>query len=1056
MKNIKKVLSLLLVLLIVYVVSGCGEKKDPTLESIKVDSTTIPTSIKNTEVDSEITKIKIILLYSDKSEKTENLTKDMISEDDYNKLSSAGTYEITITYETKTTSLSLTITSENIVNPPVEKTITYTVYIEDIAQKPLANFYVTFYSGSKIAAEGYTKTDGKFSSELKADKYEVIIEGRDEYYLNQERFEIDANNPELSIVSEINDLDGIEADPTEHRYEEGDVMYDFTITDIDGNELRLYELLETKKAVILNFWYTTCSACNSEFPYLVEAYESTYVDAQGETINYSDEIAIIAINPGIAGNGDSLTDVKNYRDSMGLSFNVAMDIDYDKTNQTMDPALHDMFNVTAYPTTVIVDQYGLIAELAVGAVVGTEKWTQEFDKYLAENYTPKYEPETEEDGGLKVPPEDLEFPSSADISNAINGTNYDGTKFETTYTAGDETYAWPWIIDTYDGKSVIKPSNSFENFSYSMIYLSVNLKKGEAFVFDYFSSTEVYDELSVIVENTVATTISGVDTEWGKCYGFVAVEDGTYEISLCYLKDKTYSSGDDAVYVTNFRIEKEDSIDKETYIFRNCATGEINEITMRYANYVKVVYNENDGYYHVDNANGPLLLANLLASSKWNNNPVYDLTLENLCIGFDGVDYNDIIVDYSVYAANSIAGYTVVTEELANALKQVTKALGDEAAQDNENQWLEVCVYYSAYGTGGVQFANPNTGVSPFEPIVFEGDGINEPAKAEATFTKVIMPRGMYFAFTASKNGVYRFYSTSSFEAEGWVCDKDGNVLADSDEGLRIFAEKITKGEKVDGNFVAYVYLEAGQTYLFVGAFYDLYEFSTLTVEMAYDTDKIELLTIASPGVFTTSDESMTQIISGDYVEVELGADGYYHVKGSKATDDRVYCDIKYVNNITDVSIENLLNKYSAFDFSKDEYGQVMFDENGYYLTSFLNDDNELIVYYVCYDADGEEYYVETIGQDGYTEENGYTYLRFTEEEIAALKKKDYTEYVKNYLNEHLVTDEESELYGCVLVDEEFADVLQLFMGKYTFAGIDYSWLKLCYYYKYVGPINAE
>ena len=43
-------------------------------------------------------------------------------------------------------------------------------------------------------------------------------------------------------------------------------------------------------------------------------------------------------------------------------------------------------------------------------------------------------------------------------------------------------------------------------------------------------------------------------------------------------------------------------------------------------------------------------------------------------------------------------------------------------------------------------------------------------------------------------------------------------------------------------------------------------------------------------------------------------------------------------------------------------------------------------------------------------------------------------------------TDENSELYGCVAVNEEFARVLLKLMGKFTFEGIENSWLKLCYY----------
>lgn len=1052
MKRTKTFLTLLLVIFAIVLVTGCTDKKDPVLQSIEADASTIPNSILNTEVDSKLSEIIIKLIYSDDSVKNTKLTKSMISDEDYSKLSTEGTYVITITYEEKTTTITLNITTNQSDKPIDEDPITYTIFIEDIAQKPLSNFYVQIYLEDAIVAEGYTKEDGKFTVDLLPKKYEVVVEEREEYYLNQNRFDIDSSNPNLSIVSEINDLDGVEADPTEHRYSKGDVMYDFTITDIDGNVLRLYELLETKKAVIINFWYTTCSACNYEFPYMTEAYGLTYVNSAGETVNYSDDITIIAVNPGIAGNGDSLSDVKNYRDSMGLPFNVAMDYDFDKTNNSIDPALHDMFNVNAYPTTVVVDQYGLIAELAVGAVTGTDKWTQEFDKYLVDDYTPKYEINTGGEGGLKIPPEDLEFPSTDEISNTVNGTSHDGTKFSTTYTPSDEKYAWPWIIDTYDGKKVIKPSNSFENLSYSMIYFDVTLKKGEVFAFDYFTSCEAYDILSIIVNNSVAAQISGIENTWNVSYSYVAIEEGSYKFALCYLKDNTYSSGDDVVYVTNFRIEKEENIDKETYIFRDCAIGDMNEITMGYDHYVEVVYNEEDGYYHVNTANGPLLLANMLNGSKWNNTAIYELTQANGCIGYDGIDYNSIIGEYSQYAANSTIGYTPITKELANALKQVTKALGDEAALDNENQWLEVCVYYSAYGTDGVELENPIIGVSPFEPIMFEGDGINAPAKAETVFDKVMLPRGKYFGFTAQKSGVYKFYSTvADLETEGWIVDEKGNVLSDSDEWLRIFAEKVTNGEHVDDNFILYVYLEAGQTYLFVGAFYDIYEFSTLSVEIMYEADKVELLTCASPGYFTTADDAMTEIISGNFIDVELGKDNYYHVINSNASDDYVYCDIKYVNNITNTSLELVLNKFDGFDFSKDEFGNVIYDENGYYLLTVLDDEGKMASYYVCYDANGEEYYVEEIGANGYTEENGYTYIKFTKEEIETMEKQNYKEYVTNYINDNLINDENSELYGCVKVDEQFAKVLQLLMGKYTFAGVEKSWLKLCYYYKYVG-----
>ena len=66
----------------------------------------------------------------------------------------------------------------------------------------------------------------------------------------------------------------------------GDVMYDFSVTTPDGEKITLSKLLQEKKMVLLNFWYTTCSWCVTEFPYMEQAYQQ-----------YKDDVAIIGLNP---------------------------------------------------------------------------------------------------------------------------------------------------------------------------------------------------------------------------------------------------------------------------------------------------------------------------------------------------------------------------------------------------------------------------------------------------------------------------------------------------------------------------------------------------------------------------------------------------------------------------------------------------------------------------------------------------------------------------------------------------------------------------------------
>ena len=1075
MKRIIKVCTLIFVLVLLFTVASCKSCKkqnDPVIESIQIVESSVPSKIYTTEVNDKLDDIQIQVLKSDGSSDTINLTTSMISSDDLAKLNNAGTHTIKVSYEGFETTLTIVVEGKSVHqheyvdgkcecgaidpnNPGDPDKVEYSVLVKDIAGKPLSNFYVLFYNGDEVLEQGYTKKDGTFSVALDPNKYEVIVEEREGYYLNETMFETDLIGTQIVVEAGIDSLKGVEGDIFT-SYELGDVMYDFTLTNLEGEELNLYTLLEEKKVVILNFWYTTCSACYYEFPYMVQAYNSTYVDSNGETRNYKDDVAIIAINPTIAGGGDSFNDIENFRDQMGITFDVALDLDGDTKNLTFDPLLTTQFGVNAYPTTFIIDSYGLIAEIGVGAVTATDKWTQTFDKYISDDYFPVYSGEMTDEEMMIKP--DITQADSSELEDAINGTNHDGSRFEGTYAPEDNDdaeYSWPWVVTTFNGRNCIKPSNQDRNPSFSIVYVTVYLKVGDVLTFDYFASTEEYDYLYVIVDDAIATSIVGKSPNWETSYAFLALEEKEYEIGFCYYKDGSYSSGEDAVFISNMRVLTEAQIDKVTYIFRECATGAINQITMSYQNYVTVVYNEEDGYYHVGTKTGPYLLADMLSGTKWNNSTLYEISLEGKCIGADGVDYNKVIEEYSIYASNSEVGYTPVTEKLADALKEITKGLGDSIAASNPNQWLEVCVYYSAYGTGGVELGLPTVGVMPFEPIMFEGSGIDEPATASGMIDRIILPRGLIFGFVPEVSGVYKFYTVETLETLGWACDADGTAVQEPDYGLREFAAILSKGEQLDDNFVIYIYLEAGELYLFRAVFYDINEYSEIEVEMSFVGETKELFTMASPGFFTSSDDEMSDIISGNYVDVEINEEGYYVVKDGVASDNYIYCDIKYINNITTgYSLETALTKFNAFDFSKDEFGEPIVDENGYYRVTYFDENNTKIRYFVCIDSFGEQYLVTEIGEDGKTEENGYTYLKLTEEDLKELGYVDYTEYVTKYIEDNMVTDETSELYGTVKVTKEFAEALSALMDKYTFEGVDYSWVKLCYYYKYLGPQN--
>ena len=49
---------------------------------------------------------------------------------------------------------------------------------------------------------------------------------------------------------------------------------DFTATDIHGTEVHLFDILDSGQAVVIDFFYTTCSYCIQSIPYMVQSYQA--------------------------------------------------------------------------------------------------------------------------------------------------------------------------------------------------------------------------------------------------------------------------------------------------------------------------------------------------------------------------------------------------------------------------------------------------------------------------------------------------------------------------------------------------------------------------------------------------------------------------------------------------------------------------------------------------------------------------------------------------------------------------------------------------------------
>ena len=667
-------------------------------------------------------------------------------------------------------------------------------------------------------------------------------------------------------------------------YQLADQMHDFTVTDSDGKKQTLSEILKTKKAVILNFWFVNCSACVEEFPDIQAAYETVYDEKTGA--KYSDVIEVLALD----NQGDTNRQIQQFKSDMGLTFPMAVDTE----------GVGRAFGFTNFPSTVIIDRYGMVTVTHVGAVIGSSYWKKLFSIYSSDSYVQR----TAEKFADLIPQDavNVEQPSSDVMADYFVDKNDTDVKvnFHPETKPGDAEYAWPFITTEYidkDGNKIkcVIPSNSGKDNSYSIMYATMELEAGEAVMFDFHSSTESTtasaDILYIIVNGKDTYMISGLEKEdvWVSCCAFVAEEAGTYDVAFAYIKDAAdddLPDVDDVVYLRDLRTVDKSEVNVETYIAREAA-GLTNDD----------LFLGTDGYYHVDSATGPILLANFLGYTVYDRQSTVSqrfYALGELMV--DGKDMFYHIELHSNYSANSdYYGFASVTEELRILLDAYCKlTAADLGVTYTENTWLSLCEYFNAYGTDGKELEDPIKGVSTFSaPDVIVSESNENLIPNEVTYDRVIMPRGYLFRFVPEKSGVYRFITDSEYEVDGWIFTGNHSTWAEN-EGNRTLYEDSEQGERYnpyllvdsngDGvlerdftNASILAYFEEGVEYYVAFGYYDVYQFSSFTFSAFYEGEAFNAFFEASPGVFTYI-EGTNELITGG-IDVALYDDGYYYHK---------------------------------------------------------------------------------------------------------------------------------------------------------------------------------
>lgn len=762
-------------------------------------------------------------------------------------------------------------------------------------------------------------------------------------------------------------------------YALGGIMKDFTFTDYNGRQRTLSDILEgkngevKKSAVVLNFFYTACGPCRSEFPAMETAYTR------------SPDIEILAICS--THQGDNNPAVKTFAENLGLTFPMGVD-----TN-----GLVSAFGVANFPTTFVVDRYGMIAYRSVGSETKASAWAALFNKYTASNYVQSTS--TGGDGGTEPGQSDAQkptftMPSSAEMDAAAS---VEGLPLNATYRNDDNEYSWPWLAGSDDEGSYIYSSNKGIDNSFASVFISeIEMKKDDVLMLEYKVDSESDSDLLYITVDGIILNGEGYSavTEWTPLTAYVADRDKKVELSFTFRKDAgdpDEFTGEDQAKVRNIHIEDSSSIVEPTDVLRTCASGE--EIyegkTVKYSHYTDVVLCD-DGFYHVGDENGPLVYISIIQLTPWNDlhtngnitnvndsefyyNTLYMLTyymyssydqFDNFHAEIDGVDLTQTVLSYQAIASYMEYPYCLlpVNVKLREWAEKFVEVYEPEAngAQAHDKEWLEFCYYYDHYGaehgkndgcrentdrTRGLTIYNSYDAYEKNDPELKNAEMYN--AKTGRIIAEINYPlllnNGTYYKFVPKKTGVYQIrsyisdYSSKEVEPDFALMNENGKLIYNS-EFIRDFDYLLPKGQgRVDyEGYNEYFKFEAGKTYFLFPMVYPettgYYEFE---VEYLGETHQ----TLYSASLYAGAWSSATRYsaievvldedpLTGEKIYYKKGADGQANheqpIYISMIHESYLYSEIP---GSTHQTIEWLYN-YGAWDpmnmINGDYYGNII------------------------------------------------------------------------------------------------------------------------------------
>lgn len=934
--------------------------------------------------------------------------------------------------------------------------VRYTVNVVSIGGQPIEGVTVTASLDGSVQSTDISDENGQIVFNLPAAEYGLQVDENTlpaGYTPARRTVYTEAREMEVEVVLNSAIID--EKAPDDLIYQEGDVIYNFTYTEVDsGEERTLLDAFEVdgKNMVLINLFYTTCTPCINETPAMVEAY----------TEEHQQNVSIISIS-------SYARDTAALVSSFKSRYEMTWDVCYDETGGDIITNNIDYSDsaTQGFPTNIIVDRYGVICLIEYGGITDSRIFSQWFEMYGGDDYDQNIGSDFE-----PVVP-DIENPLASDIKEAVvssdGSTSANGRSFEFRWEEGDSaTYTWPWLVNEEGG---IMSSNAGVLGSYAIVYVDFTIEQDAILAFEYMTDINEGDAFYIFMDGEILLTFTGDSGGYQTCYAF-AGDGEEHELAFAYVKDTIIDTTTDTVYVRNLRVtDNEELVEREESlsVLRSAATGLVEDTdgTSHFTNYIDIRYNSNDGFYHKlneDGSFGPIVYAEMRDDTNWNY-ALFDILYQAEQSGATAdnnilMEYQYLIRTYSVYEVTMNTQYGIdmapLTQPLYDALYDIVGELGDDSVAD-EDELLELCFYYESYGVtaDNVFEGNPLEGITAEFPITV--------ANAGDTMTMDTLPkspRGAYFTFTPAVDGVYdiiasnpqsdladsttlgidMWYYGSDYDTSDYYYILNPPTIMDGDNGLQYDAEK---------GYYFTLELEAGVTYYFAAALDDINIVGTFDLEIL-PSDETHVVRSAAANFYEIEmDENGNvpedaEIYLPKYINPVLGADGYYHAYSLDGTTDYglLYVSFKQGTNYGETPLEYFIHEFTI----ENEDGTTTtvgrdngfdFTESGYFKGYYDRLEAE-------YEADLAEWLADNPNatREDYENLNGVFVNRY--ERLSAAQRVDYSDVM---LNKYLAQANKND-YGFVAATPELVEILQI-LTELEGAFTTDTWLQLCYYIQY-------